>query len=238
MLTKLLHPSSSSRVILAAIFAAVAGCVTVPLIQTPAVAAPCDLILGCGQPPPGVGPVGNCLDPALCGTPNQLPQGGANPPPVLAPADIAANIRAGLALPPIVVHTAPGGAGKGTTYAKLLTYLWLTGWVTPPPQQNTQTGETVQVTAAPSYASWNLVETQQNCNGPGSQTSAECSYTYNRSSPNGGRDPYSINATVYFKITWACTAGCNGGGTLADLPDPSGPYALTVGEIQAVTANG
>jgi hypothetical protein len=238
MLTKLLHPSSSSSVILAAIFAAVASCVTVPLIPTPAVAAPCNLPLGCGQPPPDINPIGNCLDPALCGNPNQPPQGGANPPVVRAPADIAADIRAGFPLPPIVVHTAPGGDGKGTTYAKLLTYLWLTGWVTPPPQVDTQTGETVQVTATPYYANWNLVETQQNCNGPGSRTSAECSYTYNRSSPNGGRDPYSINATVYFKITWVCTAGCTGGGALDDLADPSAPYALTVGEIQAITKHG
>jgi hypothetical protein len=150
---------------------------------------------------------------------------------------VAADIRAGFtALPPIVVYTAPGGVGKGTTYAKLPTYLWLTGWETPPAQQQTRGAITVEVTATPYKAIWDLVETQIPCYSAGSRTSAECSYTYDRSSPNGGRAPYSIKATVYFKISWRCLAGCTVGPTaLDDLPDPSGPYALKVGEIQAIT---
>ncbi|MGI8330741.1 hypothetical protein ACRYCC_12310 [Actinomadura scrupuli] len=240
MLSRLRRSGRSANVILAAFLAAVMSC-TVLLAQGRAGAAPCDLPLGCGEPPPDISPIDDCLDPALCGNPGQQPPAGGgavpvgDPPP--DPAVLAAEARAGYPLPPVVVHTAPGGNGTGTTYAKLLTYLWLNGWVTPQPQTRSQGGITVQVTAVPYTAKWKLVETRKNCNGPGSRTSASCSYTYKKASPKGGHQPYSISATIYFRVRWACTAGCAGGAPMDDLANPSAPYALTVGEIQAVSRN-
>ncbi len=218
-----------------------AGGLTIILAQLPMTAAaalpaaPCTLPLGCGGPPTGVSPIDNCLDPALCGNGGgQPPAGGGAPVPT--PADIAAGLAPGLQLPAVKARTAPGDVLGGKTYAKLLTYLWVQGWGDAVPATDTQGGQTVQVTGHPYYAQWDLVETQQRCDNAGSKTSPECTYTYNRSSPNGGRSTYPITVTVFFKIHWECTAGCTGAGDLPDRAQVSPPYNLAVGEIQGVNS--
>jgi len=237
MLTKPLRVGGSTSVRIATVLALLAVPLTVLFSQASAVAAPCNLPLGCG--PPDVGTVDNCAGNAVCGDGNQDPapqaggeeDGGGNAPVVINPLPFVMQY----ALPPVVVHTAPGGNGRGTTYAKLKTYLWLDGWTTPPPKVYPQTG--LEISAVPNRALWDLYVTRKPCPDGGSRTSESCTYTYDRSSPNGGRKPYSITATVYFTVTYRCNgpAVCTGG-TL-ELPSPSLPYALRVGEMQAITTH-
>jgi hypothetical protein len=227
--------------ILAAFLVAVASCAVV-LAPRPAAAAPCNLDLGCGTVPPDVTPIGNCLDPAICGTPDQgaAPAaggggGGANAPVPVDPQVVALQFP----LPLIQVHTAPGGVDRGTTYAKLLTYLWLTGWRAQPFTEP-QTG--IRFTAKFQYASWDLAETTtKSCSTPGSATSAACSYTYRRSSPQGGRHAYPIRAFAHYAVSYTCPAAivCTGGqtGQAGDMQVPSQTYDLKVGEMQAISTH-
>jgi hypothetical protein len=218
----------------AAAIAVAAGCLSLAAALPAAAAptAPCDLG---GCVPPDAGNVTGCGANQFCPPTGTDPVGGPAPPALPAPAAAAAGGVDGLGLPLIHVHTKPGGAATGTTYTKLLTYLYLDGWhpatSAPIPAQ----GGNVTLTATPDYANWDLGEAAHSCKNPGSPNSAECSYTYNRSSPKGGRTPYSISATVFFKVSWACDPGC-GQGTLPDeVPDTSvNNYTLNVTEIQGV----
>jgi hypothetical protein len=101
-------------------------------------------------------------------------------------------------------------------------------------------GTGIEIRAKAKYADWNLIETtQKRCYSAGSRTSAQCSYTYRKSSPRGGHDAYRISATVNFRVFYRCTrpAVCTGQGEAGEIL-AADTYDLKVGEMQAITTHG
>jgi hypothetical protein len=213
----------------AAAFALMTGSLTVLTVEQPAHADPCDLALGCGGPQSNVGTVPGCLGLKGCDNadPNAAPGGGPQPPGQQQPDPRTVAQQQALLYPLVVtLHSAPAD----TTYANFLTNLYLT-WTPAEWDPGPVAGYTIRYKARFQGATWHMVEGTESCSTPGSATSSECSYTYKKASPNGGKTPYQITASTNFIIDWWCVQGCQASDHVP-FPAPSRPYALTVDEIQ------
>ncbi len=153
--------------------------------------------------------------------------GGPAPIPTLTLAQMA---RANAQLPTPIVHTAP--AGK--TYVGVRTNLWVDNYVDVGTEPITVGRQTIRAWATATTVTWKMVEKQFDCAGPGSRNSAECSYTYQRSSANQRGGKYYIVATITWTFRWECQGlDCQSSGdTLPSMTRDSAPTPLLVGEIQ------
>jgi hypothetical protein len=148
---------------------------------------------------------------------------------VIPPVDLAAQARTLLGPLAPTLNWSP----QPRSYVQLRTALWLNnGDFTVYQKSLTDpTGtETVTVRASPKFVDWDLREGTTRCTDGGSQNDTKCGYSYKRSSVT----PYHIKATITWGVTWQCTVGCAGGGTLKDIP-MTGEADLPIGEIQTAS---
>lgn len=156
--------------------------------------------------------------------------GGAEPQPTIYWAELA---RSGASLPTPVVNTAP----SDKTYVGLRTGLWVDNFVSVETPRIGDGDQQVWAVATPKHVAWDLGEKTMTCNGAGSASSMECSYTYSRASASAPGGTYKITATIVWGLTWHCEGSdCDSNfGTLDDMSMTSTPHSLVVGEIQANT---
>lgn len=192
---------------------------------SPASALPCPPLGGVG---------GACAGPT-CAQQNAP----AVAPPAVPARVIAESAAKTLAYPGRTIGTSP----RADSYVRLDTYLWITGgWGAVATDPATITARTVVVTATPVRVDWNTGESSLTCAGPGSPDTADCSYTYQRSSAGqagaGNDRAYRMTASVRYRLAWTCTGACDeAGGDLPGTTIPVGAARLRVLERQAeVTA--
>jgi hypothetical protein len=176
-----------------------------------------------------------CPNDALCG---ETMAGDAPAAPENIPAtEVAAQARAQIKLPDIVINTAP--ANK--TYVGLRTGLWVDGF-DPVDQDLTLGGTTVTLHARPLNVTWSMGDGTVTCQTAGSRNGKTCGYTYGRSSAHQANGKYRITAKITWYVSWTCVGGlCDaaGGDWAPDSTDWRAAQAdLAVGEVQTESRPG
>jgi hypothetical protein len=176
-----------------------------------------------------------CPNNAVCGA---MTAGNAPAPPVNLPAtQVAAQARAEIRLPDIVINTAPANR----TYVGLRTGLWVDGFEQVD-QDLTLGGTTVTLHARPLYVTWSMGDGTVTCETAGSRSGKACGYTYGKSSAHRHNGKYEITAKITWYVSWTCVGGlCDADGGNWD-PDSTewraGQADLAVGEVQTESRPG
>jgi hypothetical protein len=154
------------------------------------------------------------------------------------PADLIADARRYLALPPPDPVTSPAE----DQIVNLPTWLWLNTPWEPLTSTASVPGVSVTVRAVPEVAVWTMGDgAQVLCDGPGTPynlalpeaaQTATCAYTYGRSSALQPDARYRASVTVRWHASWS-VAGFAGGGELGTI-DRTTAFPVRVGEVQAI----
>jgi hypothetical protein len=178
------------------------------------------------------------------------PTSPPGPPPA---AVLAQRAETMLQLP--TMKAGSNGGPSHTTYVGIPTWLWLPGeqWhtlISPPAAVG---GRSVTAMATPTSVSWSMGNgSSMSCNGPGAPFSSAdpnhppCGYTYRVDSagqPQAGpsvNDRYfTVQGTVKWSISWACTGNCDqNGGDLPALTRQTTSMPLRVFQVETVVTDG
>jgi hypothetical protein len=176
-----------------------------------------------------------CPDDAVCG---ETTAGDAPAAPVMIPAtQVAAQARAEIQLPRVVINTAPANR----TFVGLRTGLWVGGFHQVD-QDLTLGGTTVTLHARPLDVTWSMGDGTVTCQTAGSRSGKTCGYTYSKSSAHRQNGKYQITAKITWYVSWTCVGGlCDaaGGDWAPDSTEWRAAQAeLAVGEVQTESRPG